>query len=115
MKRFLLGFVLLGFVLSVRSQVTIYSENFGITAGVFPTGWTTTGTPGTTGWDIFTTGGSSGYTGASGSGQLRTGSTSGSMTVTYDNSLSTVGYTNIQVIWGGRRTSAQVSPTFEWR
>jgi hypothetical protein len=114
MKRFLLGFVLLGFVLSVRSQVTIYSENFGITAGVFPTGWTTTGTPGTTGWDIFTTGGSSGYTGASGSGQLRTGSTSGSMTVTYDNSLSTVGYTNIQVIWGGRRTSAQVSPTFEW-
>jgi len=83
----------------VSAQTTLYSENFGTTTA-WPTGWSTSGTyP----WQGSTNGGT-GYPGASGSGSvIHTTAQSASGTLTYSNNLSTVGYTNITVLWGAMR------------
>lgn len=100
------------FVKPLWSQVTLFSENFGSTASVLPTGWTASGSA--VAWTTFTSGVSAGYTGASGAAHLRSEAVAGTKILTYSNNLSTVGYTNIQVIWGGRRTATMASPIFEW-
>lgn len=82
-------------------QTTLLSESFGTTA-TLPTGWLSTNT--TNGWKSNGSSASTNkYPGASGGmnvvfvGQGPNGITH---TLTYSN-LSTVGYTNISIIWGG--------------
>lgn len=74
------------------------------------TEWSAVG--GATPWAFNTTSASSGYTGASGGNNAACG-TSGTSTLIF-NSLSTVGYTDITVIWGARMTATGASPTFQW-
>ncbi|WP_336688582.1 MULTISPECIES: T9SS type A sorting domain-containing protein [unclassified Chryseobacterium] len=105
----LLGFATLGF-----SQTTLLSENFGTTT-TLPAGWTSTST--TAGWNANTASVSSGYTGASGGSNAvfaGTGTNGVTHTLTYSN-LSTVGYNNINIIWGGRGTTAFAQNVdFQW-
>ena len=91
------------------AQVNLYTQDFG--AGTsFPTGWSNSGSPA---WTIANTG-SSDNAGASGGSQARSGNGNGTSTLTFSNSLSTVGYSNITVFYGGRRTSTQGAVTFQW-
>lgn len=82
----------------VSAQITLYSENFGTTT-TFPAGWSTNGT---VAW-IGSTNGSTGYSGASGSGSFLHANTTGTGYLVFNNNLSTVGYTNITVLWGALR------------
>jgi len=95
-------------------QDAIYSTNFG--SGTLPAGWSSTNT--TNGWAGNSSSASSGYAGASGSGNVVFNSTGGNNTVyrlTYSNTLSTVGFSNITVLWGGRGTSSFTPDiVFEW-
>jgi hypothetical protein len=116
-KKLLVAFIVLIFgVFSANAQVTLYSENFGTTASVLPTGWTSTNT--TNGWNTSISSVSNTYPGFSAGANLLfngTGTTGLVHTVTYANNLSTVGYNNITVIWGGRATAAFATPvTFQW-
>lgn len=111
-----LGLVLLvGMGVSVWGQTTLLSETFGTTAGTFPTGWTSSNT--TNGFQAYNLGTlSNGYTGASSGVNARfnnTGSNSTAHTLTYSNSLSTIGYTTVTVLWGVRSTTTQ-PVTFQW-
>lgn len=110
--RFLLG-CLLCFGGGVSGQTSLVSDNFG-TAAQNPlarTGWTLVA-PGGSPWEIRTTGASSGYSwtnpaySASGSGNAFTNLGNGTAvkTLTYDNSLSTVGFTTLSVRVGGLRS-----------
>ncbi|MCD8518245.1 MAG: choice-of-anchor D domain-containing protein, partial [Flavobacterium sp.] len=97
------------------AQTTLYSENFGTTA-VFPTGWTSSNT--TAGWNASTASVSGVYAGASAGTNIvfnGTGTNGVSHTLTYANNLSTVGYSNITVIWGARSTGTfAAAVTFQW-
>jgi hypothetical protein len=98
-------------VTEIHAQSNIlYSQNFD-NAGSMPSGWTASG--GSTPYTISNSSPSSSYTGSSGNYNANNG-TSGSATIVFNSSLSTVGYTNITVIWGARMTSTGVSPTFYW-
>lgn len=92
-----------------------YTENFGTTA-TLPTGWTSTST--TNGWGPSLSSASTTYTGASGGNNIvmnNAGTAGVAQRLTYDNGLSTVGLTNITVLWGGRGTAAFTQGvTFEW-
>lgn len=69
-----------------------------------PTGWTATGSFPPT---LNNSSASSGYTGASGNyNVLYIDNGVGTKTLTYNNNFSTVGYTNITVLWGARRNTA---------
>jgi len=95
--------------ISAFGQTTLYSTNFG-TSGSLPTGWTATGTN-PPALSSSTT--SSGYTGASGNYNVMfADNATGYKYLTYSNSFSTVGYTDITVLWGGRRNSSS-SPTID--
>ncbi|MDF2437580.1 MAG: Protein of unknown function precursor [Bacteroidota bacterium] len=97
------------------AQTSLYSENFGTTT-TLPSGWVSSST--SAGWANSTASASTGYTGASGGGNALfngTGTNGVSHTLTYSNSLSTVGYTGITVLWGGRGTSTfSQTVTFQW-
>jgi hypothetical protein len=97
-------------------QVTLYTTDFGTTASTFPTGWTSSNT--TNGFSLVTGTASTGYTGASGSGNAyfaNTGSNGVVHTLTYSNSFSTIGYSSITIIWGARATATFAQPvTFQW-
>ncbi|MGX7668799.1 choice-of-anchor D domain-containing protein [Flavobacterium pedocola] len=114
MKLKFLVFSLL-FSLVSLGQVTLYSENFGTTT-TLPTGWTSSNA--TNGWAGSTASVSSGYTGASGNANVvfnGTGTNGLTHTLTYSNNLSTVGYTAITVLWGGRSTATfAAAVTFQW-
>jgi hypothetical protein len=120
MKKYLIRFfkcitlaiamVIFANVATAQTQTTLYSTDFG-TNSAFPTGWTASG--GSTQWSCNTTSASSGYTGASSSDNADNG-TSGTATLIYNNNLSTVSYTSINVIWGARMTSSGSAPTFQW-
>ena len=119
MKNIVYSFLVLVFFHSLLfmeaiGQTTFYSQNFGTVSGVFPAGWTTSGSQGISGWITNGANPSSSYTGASGSMNSRTGTSATTMTLTFSHNLSTVGFTGISVIWGGRRTASQSSPVFEW-
>jgi DNA/RNA endonuclease YhcR with UshA esterase domain len=97
------------------SQTTLYYENFNSSTTSLPAGWSATA--GTSTWAASTSSASSGYTGASGSTNIvaTNNAALATLSLTYANNLSTVGYTNITVLWGGRRTSTFTnSVTFEW-
>lgn len=103
------------FAIASFGQTTLLSENFGTTS-TLPTGWTSTNT--TNGWKSSGASPSTNkYPGASGGmnmlfvGQGVNGVTH---TLTYSN-LSTVGYTNISVIWGGQgNTNFEQEVVFQW-
>ena len=92
-------------------QLTIYTQNFG-TGTSFPTGWTASSADWTNKTDV----NSSGYTGASGGSNpqfLNNNITA--RTFTYSNTLSTVGYQNITLLWGARMTGpAVITITLSW-
>lgn len=112
-------YILLLFFLSLETnivaQTTLFYESFGTSASL-PTGWTSSNT--TNGWAASTSSVSSGYTGASGGSNAvfnGTGTNGVTHTLTYNNSLSTVGYTGITILWGGRgTTSFNSNIVFEW-
>lgn len=87
-------------------QTTLLSESFGTTS-TLPTGWATTNT--TNGWKSNGSNASTNkYPGASGGMNMvfsGTGPNGVTHSLTYSN-LSTVGYTNISVIWGGLGAAA---------
>lgn len=95
-----------GFVLG---QTTLYTQNFG-TGTTLPTGWSSSGTPA---WTNSVNTSSNGYVGASGGSNTLHTNTSGTATLTFSNNLSTVGYTNITVIWGANRTGNNTT-TFQY-
>lgn len=96
------------------AQTTLLSETFGATA-TLPTGWASTNT--TNGWKSNGSNTSVGYTGASGGINVvfsGVGPNGVTHTLTYSN-LSTVGYTNISVIWGGLGAAAfNQEIVFQW-
>lgn len=85
----------------------IFSDNFGTVAQnpIARTGYTPFST-GSSAWELRTTTASSGYVGASGGANVFTNLSGASITktLTYDNSLSTVGYNSISVSFGGIRS-----------
>ncbi len=96
------------------AQTTLLSENFGTTS-TLPTGWASTST--SNGWNGSTASASTGYAGSSGGANAvfaGSGSNGVTHTLTYSN-LSTVGYSNINIIWGGRGTNAFAQNiVFQW-
>jgi hypothetical protein len=93
---------------SVQGQTNIYTQNFG-TGTSFPTGWSAAGT---NTWTINSTNPSPTPT-FSGGSNLSSGSSNNARTVTFSNNLSTVGYSNITILWGARRSHTQ-TVTCEW-
>lgn len=96
-------------------QTTLLSESFGATA-TLPTGWTSTNT--NNGWKSNGSNASTNkYPGASGGMNVvfvGQGSNGITHTLTYSN-LSTVGYTNISIIWGGLGAAAfNQDIIFQW-
>lgn len=86
-----------------NAQITLYDQNFGTSGGTtLPTGWTQTGA--TQQW-LLSTSSTSPYSGGANLLAQNQGTNGVTHTVTYSNSLSTLGYSNIQVIWAGRATS----------
>ncbi|HWB64617.1 MAG TPA: hypothetical protein VG603_13970, partial [Chitinophagales bacterium] len=83
-------------------QTSIYKQNFDA-ATTFPTGWNATASS----WYVDSTNNSTGYTGASGVNNVvieNKSATSGFDTL-YSSSVSTVGYSDISVIWAARNTN----------
>ena len=108
--------LMIGFNKSTWGQTILYTENFGATNNVWPaTGWTTDGLSNTWTNPLPSTGSqSSGYPGAS-AGNCPSNGNGGIRTLTFNNNLSTVGFSNITVLWGERRSSSAVNPLiFSW-
>ncbi|HEY0041103.1 MAG TPA: hypothetical protein VGB71_10595, partial [Flavisolibacter sp.] len=104
-------FLAVGYNNVCEAQVSIYTTNFGTTTS-FPAGWTASSADWTNKTDVV----SSGYTGASGGSnpQFLNNNITAS-TLTYSNSLSTIGYQNITLLWGARRTgTATITVTLSW-
>lgn len=97
------------------AAITLYSETFGATAAL-PAGWTSSNT--TNGWSGSTASVSTGYAGASGGANVlfnNTGAGTGPHTLTYSNNLSTVGYSDITVLWAARATATfNGTVGFQW-
>ncbi|MCF6130814.1 T9SS sorting signal type C domain-containing protein [Flavobacterium wongokense] len=118
-KNVAMGFVLFALLLVSSlsfGQTTLLTENFGTTNAVLPTGWTSSNT--TNGWNGSTASVSSTYPGFSAGANVlfaATGTNGSTHTLTYNNSLSTVGYTGITVLWGARGTATfSGAIPFEW-
>lgn len=104
--------VLVG-IFNAKAQTLLYSDNFGTTTQnpIARTGYTVT-SPAGSNWELRTTGVSTTYSwtnpavAASGGANVFTnlGQDNNVKTVTYDNSLSTVGYAGISVRFGGIRS-----------
>lgn len=98
------------FLINVSAQTytkNLYSQDFG-TGTSFPSGWSASGmNP----WTISTSTSSTTPTFSGGSNAFC--GTGSSITLTFNGSLSTVGYTNITVLWAGWRNSTRAL-TFEW-
>jgi hypothetical protein len=99
----------------IFSQTILLNETFG-TGTSLPTGWVSSNT--TNGWSNSTASSSSTYPGFSaGSNAFFNGTGTNGVThyLTYSNNLSTLGYNNITIIWGGRGTAAFTGNViFEW-
>jgi len=106
MKKLSLFLFLVFTAINSWGQTTIYSQNFdGVIAPALPTGWASAT------WGTSATSASNIYAGATG---LNNMTSNGAGTLIYNNSLSTVGYTSITVIWGARRTGAAAAVTVDW-
>ncbi|WP_300690442.1 T9SS type A sorting domain-containing protein [Chryseobacterium sp.] len=102
------------FAVTAFGQTTLLSETFGTTNNTLPTGWTSTNT--TNGWAGSTASASTSYAGASGGANaVFYGIGSGGVTHTLTYSLSTIGYSNINIIWAGRGTGTfSQNVDFQW-
>jgi len=89
------------------AQTTIYTQNFG-TGTSFPSGWSGTGS---SSWTISNN--TSSPTPTFSGGSNASCGTGTNISLIFDGTLSTVGYTNITVLWAGRRASTRTL-TFEW-
>ncbi len=103
------------FAATAFGQTTLLSESFGTTA-TLPTGWASTNT--TNGWKSNGSSASTNkYPGASGGMNVvfsGIGPNGVTHSLTYSN-LSTVGYTNISIIWGGLGAAAfNQDIVFQW-
>lgn len=102
------------FAVTAFGQTTLLSETFGTTSSL-PTGWASTNT--TNGWKLNGSSSSTGYSEASGGMSAQfvgQGSNGITHTLTYSN-LSTAGYTNISIIWGGQGAAAfNQEIVFQW-
>lgn len=96
-------------------QVTIFREDFAA-SNLFTAGWRSTNT--TNGWSVSSASVSGGYAGASSTYNAvfnNNGVNGVSHALTYENNLSTIGYSDITVLWAARSTPAFSSPiTFQW-
>lgn len=96
------------------SQTTLYTTNFG-SGSTLPQNWVSSNT--TSGWNASSSNASSGYTGASGNTNIQfsgIGANNATHTLTLSN-VSTVGYTGISVLWGGKGTSTfSRDIVFQW-
>ena len=114
----ILLFITILFGFSSLASGQMVPDNFGNTASnpLSRTGWTEVspgGGSGTSNWEIVTsTPNSSGYTGASGQGCVYTTMSGNNVTktLTYDNNLSTVGYTNLVLSFGGYKNTTSTVP-----
>ncbi len=95
-------------------QTTLYTTNFG-SGTTLPQNWASSNT--SNGWSPNTSNTSTGYTGASGNTNIQfnnTGTNGVTHTLTLS-SISTVGYTDISVLWAGRGTSSfNKDVIFQW-
>lgn len=95
-------------------QTTLYTTNFG-SGSTLPQNWVSSNT--TNGWNASSSNASSGYAGASGNTNIQfsgTGTNNATHTLTLSN-VSTVGYTGISVLWGGKGTSTfSRDIVFQW-
>lgn len=116
-------FLVLFSISSINSnaQTTIVSESFnGVTKPALPVGWSAS--PATVASSTWVTNNTnvSDYAGASAGNYVvaynqNTSPFGNIFYLTYNNSLSTIGYTNIKVIYGGRRSgSAAAEAVLEW-
>ncbi len=90
--------------LNTQGQTTIYSQNFG-TGTTMPAGWSAIGN---NSWTVSSTNPSSGYSGASGQSNLSSGSSNQLRYIVFDG-VSTVGYSEVSILWGARRTSNETA------
>jgi len=88
---------------------TIFSTDCGTTSGTFPSGISPSG--GSTQYSCNTT--SASGSGFSGSCNISNG-TNATATVVMSGLVSTVGYTDVTIIWAARMTSTGASPSFYW-
>ena len=117
--------LLLGSAVVSQAQVTIINETFNsATTPTLLTGWTASATGNGTStplgggtWVTNSANASTTYTGASGGAKMVVYNTPATTTHTlvYNNNLSTIGYNNIKVLYGGRRSGSTVTEaTFEY-
>jgi len=95
----------LGFSVKINAQTTLYSQDFG-TGTSWPTGWSSYS------WTVSTSNSSPTPT-FSGGSNASSSSSSSTRTVYFNNNLSTVGYTNITILWAGRRAHNK-TVTCQW-
>ncbi len=103
--------IILGYSSITWGQTTIYSQDFNA-SGSFPTGWSSSNSTSNP-WYVYNGNNLSPIPPFSGGYHLVSGNTTNTRTLTYSNSLSTVGFTSITVIWAARRVN-NYSPTFSW-
>ncbi len=108
LSAYILIVVFSGMISVALGQTQLYFQNFG-TGTSFPTGWSAAN-GGT--WTISTANPSTTPT-FSGGSNLASGNNNNARTVTYTNNLSTVGYSNITILWGARRAHTNLV-TCEW-
>ena len=110
----MLFFLVLSFS-AVKGQTILFSENFGTTAGsTLPTGWSQTGA--TQQWLLSTSNASTlPYSGGANLFAQNQGANGVTHTVTFSNNLSTIGYSNLKVIWAARATTTFAQTiNFSW-
>ena len=110
----MLFFLVLSFS-AVKGQTILFSENFGTTAGsALPPGWSQTGA--TQQWLLNTSNASTPpYSGGANLLAQNQGANGVTHTVTYSNNLSTIGYSNLKVIWAARATTTFAQTiNFSW-
>jgi Secretion system C-terminal sorting domain len=98
---FIVSVCLLGFTNLSTAQSSIYTQNFD-SAYALPNGWHAANS-----WSIDSTNSSTGYTGASGLNNvvIQNQSARAGYDTLFSNNISTIGYSNIAVIWAARNTT----------
>lgn len=97
---------------STPNEVVIYDQNYGSGTCTMPNGWSSPSTR----WKPDNVPASTGYTGASGACHVNCyhGSLSSEAVLVFSN-VSTTGYSDIKIIWGGYRSSTFTNTlTVEW-
>jgi hypothetical protein len=100
------------FAATAFGQTTLLSENFG-TTNTLPAGWISTST--TNGWNGSTSSASNNSGASGGANVVFNGTGTPGVTHTLTYSLSTTGYSNVNIIWAGRGTGTFAQNiNFQW-